>query len=73
MWQIVRTALNDKEVFPYESAKWVMASRAGRTARESRVFLAIEDGQGHFVYDGGHQAALDQAAVMALTDQRDAQ
>ena len=66
MWQIVRTAVNDKEVFAYESAKWVMASRAGRTARESRVFLAIEDGQGHFVSDGGHQAALDQAAVMAL-------
>jgi hypothetical protein len=66
MWQIVRTALNDKEVFPYESAKWVMASRAGRTARESRVFLAIEGGQGHFVYDGGFQAALDQATVMAL-------
>jgi protease II len=68
MWQIVRTAVNDKEVFAYESVKWVMKSRAGRTARESRVYLAMENGQGHFVSDGGQQAALDQAAILQLVE-----
>lgn len=68
MWQIVRTATNDKEVFAYESVKWVMKSRAGRTARASRVYLAIESDQGHFVSDGGHQAALDQATILHLVE-----
>jgi oligopeptidase B len=68
MWQIVRTAVNDKEVFAYESVKWVMKSRAGRTARASRVYLAIESDQGHFVSDGGVQAALDQAAILHLVE-----
>ena len=51
-WQIVRTGLNDKQVFAYESAKWVM--RSGEKA-----LLAVEGGQGHFV---SGSVALDQMA-----------
>jgi hypothetical protein len=42
VFQIVRTALNDSQVYAYESVKWV--TRAGPSA-----FLAIEGEQGHFV------------------------
>jgi protease II len=59
MWQIVRTGLNDSEVFAYESAKWV--ERCGGSA-----YLAIEDGQGHFV--SGAVGLRQQAADLAIVD-----
>lgn len=40
--QIVRTALNDSQVYAYESVKWITRSRS------SHAYLAVEGGQGHF-------------------------
>ena len=59
--QIVRTGLNDSEVFAYESAKWV--KRCGSSA-----VLAVEDGQGHFVSGavGLSQQAEDLAVLLSL-------
>lgn len=56
LFQILRTGLNDPQVFAYESAKWVERNR-----RKSRVYLAIEGDQGHFVNGstGLHQKAED--------------
>jgi hypothetical protein len=61
--QIVRTGLNDSEVFAYESAKWV--ERCGPAA-----FLAVEGGQGHFVSGavGLRQQAADLAVLETLVD-----
>ncbi len=42
IFQIVRTGLNDSEVFTYEAVKW--AERTGPT-----TLLAVEENQGHFV------------------------
>jgi hypothetical protein len=55
--QIIRTGLNDSEVFAYESAKWV--ERCGANA-----FLAVEGGQGHFV--GGSVGLKQQAEDLAV-------
>jgi len=62
VWQIVRTGLNDSEVYPYEAAKWVV--RSGELA-----YLAVEDGQGHFVSGnvGLKQRAEDLAVLLDLT------
>jgi protease II len=59
--QIVRTGLNDSEVFAYESAKWVQ--RCG-----SEALLAVEGGQGHFVSGavGLTQQAEDLAVLLSL-------
>lgn len=61
VWQIVRTGLNDSEVYPYESAKWVL--RCGK-----KSFLAVEDDQGHFVSGsvGLKQQAEDLAVLLYL-------
>ncbi len=63
VWQIVRTGLNDSEVYPYEAAKWVV--RCGGTA-----YLAVEDGQGHFVSGsvGLNQQAEDLAVLLNLAE-----
>jgi protease II len=68
MWQIVRTALNDKEVLAYESVKWILRSRAGRTAEASDIYLAIPGGQGHFTAPPGavRQQAEDACLILAL-------
>lgn len=66
MWQIVRTALNDKEVLAYESVKWVLRSRAGRSASASKIFLAIPGGQGHFVAQPARQQAEDACLLLTL-------
>jgi hypothetical protein len=64
VYQIVRTGLNDKEVYAYESVKW--ATRCGE-----KCFLAVENGQGHFV--GGHtalkQEGMDLAFLLELTQE----
>lgn len=59
--QIVRTGLHDKEVYAYESVKWV--TRCG-----SRSLLAVEEDQGHFVggSTGLEQQGLDLAMLMKL-------
>jgi hypothetical protein len=59
VFQIVRTALNDSQVYAYESVKWV--TRAGSSA-----FLAIEGDQGHFVSGSKNteQMAEDLAAIV---------
>jgi protease II len=62
VWQIVRTGLNDSEVYPYEAAKWVV--RCGK-----KSYLAVEDGQGHFVSGsvGLKQQAEDLAVLLHLS------
>ena len=63
IWQIVRTSLNDSEVFAYESAKWIARSK------NSEAFLVVEDGQGHFVpgLRGIIQQAEDLAVLLQLS------
>jgi protease II len=63
IFQIVRTGLNDPQVFAYESAKWVERNR-----RNSRVYLAIEGDQGHFVNGptGLRQKAEDLSVIFDL-------
>lgn len=58
--QLVRTGLNDSEVFPYESAKWIMRCKS------KDAFLAVEGGQGHFVSGstGREQQAEDLAFLL---------
>ena len=64
IFQIVRTGLNDPQVFAYESAKWVVRSR-GKNA--GRIFLAIEGDQGHFVNgDKGLQQQAEDLSVLFL-------
>ena len=64
IFQIVRTGLNDSEVFAYESVKWITRSRS----EENSAYLAIEDAQGHFVYGktGLYQQAEDISAIFTL-------
>ena len=61
VWQLLRTGLNDSQVYAYEAAKWV--ARSGPHA-----FLAIEGGQGHFANGsvGIRQEAEDLAAILEL-------
>jgi protease II len=67
IFQIVRTGLNDSEVFAYESAKWIVRSR-GQNKTQNRVYLAIEGNQGHFVHGktGLHQQAEDISSIFTL-------
>jgi hypothetical protein len=61
-----RTALNDKEVLPYESVKWITALKeAQKTVKNpAPKLLAIETGEGHFA---PHQTMVTQRALdMAL-------
>ena len=58
IWQIVRTSLNDSEVFAYESAKWIVRSR------NAAALLVVEDGQGHFV--PGMRGIIQQAEDLAV-------
>jgi len=64
IWQIVRTGLNDSQVFAYESAKWLVRCRAGDSGRP--IHLAINGDQGHFVYGntGLEQQAEDLAVLL---------
>jgi hypothetical protein len=68
IFQIVRTGLNDSQVFAYESAKWVVRSRQNA----GRIFLAIEGGQGHFVNGdkGLQQQAEDISLILKLADRK---
>jgi hypothetical protein len=70
IFQIVRTGLNDPQVFAYESVKWVTRSRKHTNA--GRIFLAIEGGQGHFVNGdkGLQQQAEDISVILKLTNRK---
>jgi fermentation-respiration switch protein FrsA (DUF1100 family) len=70
IFQIVRTGLNDSQVFAYESAKWIVRSQGEKNAL--RQLLAIEGGQGHFVNGsvGLQQQAEDIAVLMSLIKNR---
>jgi len=59
--QLVRTGLNDSEVFAYESAKWVVRSRR---LPGSTVLLAVEGEQGHFI--SGKKGLEQQAQDIVL-------
>jgi len=67
--QIVRTGLNDSQVFAYESAKWIVRCSQKNAARQ---LLAIEGGQGHFVHGsvGLQQQAEDIAVLLELIKNR---
>jgi hypothetical protein len=43
-----RIGLTDKEVFAYESAKWIAKLQDLQTATDAPKLLAITDGEGHF-------------------------
>jgi protease II len=62
-FQIVRTALNDSQVYAYESVKWV--TRCGKSA-----FLAVEAGQGHFASGSKNreQQAQDLAVLLRFSE-----
>lgn len=66
--QIVRTGVNDSEVLAYESMKWVTRCRAGKAGKGgrsgSRILLAIEDDQGHFV--NGSTSSRQRAEDLAI-------
>jgi hypothetical protein len=70
IFQIVRTGLNDSQVFAYESAKWVVRCRG--KGENQRIFLAIEGGQGHFVNGdkGLQQQAEDLSVIFKLTNSK---
>jgi hypothetical protein len=61
IFQIVRTGLNDSEVFTYEAVKW--AERTGPT-----TLLAVEENQGHFV--SGPIGNLQQAEDLSILLQK---
>jgi protease II len=67
IFQVVRTGLNDSQVFAYESVKWVTRSRKRNAGR---IFLAIEGGQGHFVNGdkGLQQQAEDISVILSLVN-----
>jgi hypothetical protein len=67
LFQILRTGLNDPQVFAYESAKWVERNR-----EKGRVYLAIEGDQGHFVNGstGLHQKAEDLSLIIDFIKNR---
>ena len=69
IFQIVRTGINDSQVFAYESAKWVTRSR-GQSKNAGRIFLAIEGDQGHFVNGdkGLQQQAEDISILLKLAE-----
>ena len=75
--QIVRTGLNDSQVFAYESAKWIVrcstSQESGQKGKNAaRQLLAIEGGQGHFVHGsvGLQQQAEDIAVLISLIKNR---
>jgi oligopeptidase B len=60
---VARTSLNDREVLPYESVKWITKLRGfpTPTVGAAEKYLSILDGHGHFVKgsDGIHQKNED--------------
>lgn len=66
VWILSRTGYNDKEVFAYESLKWILTLQdlqRGDPKAASKL-LALTDGEGHFVT--GQLAKKERALDMAL-------
>jgi protease II len=59
--QIIRTALNDSQVYAYESVKWITRSRC------ANAYLAVEGAQGHFpsADKNNSQQAQDLAVILS--------
>jgi oligopeptidase B len=64
--QLIRTGLNDSQVYAYESMKWITRSRG--VSESAEALLAIEGGQGHFVNGrtGFRQKAADLSVVLTF-------
>ena len=58
---LCRTGLNDKEVFAYESVKWITRLRENEGKPK---LLAVSQGEGHFVY--GRSSFRERAEDLAL-------
>ena len=58
-----RTGLNDKEVFAYESVKWITKLRDLQEGGKQKL-LAISEGEGHFV--SGHRLFEERAEDLAV-------
>lgn len=69
-WQLVRTGMNDSQVYAYESMKWVTRCRGA--GAKNQAILAIEDGQGHFMHGakGYRQKAVDLALLLQAFQQK---
>jgi oligopeptidase B len=63
---LCRTSLNDRQVYAYESAKWVDALRGERrrVGGARPKWLAFQAGEGHFI--GGVQQAIQRAEDFLL-------
>ena len=59
-----RTGLNDKEVFAYESAKWINKLRDLQGESGKEKLLAVSEGEGHFV--SGHRLFEERAEDLAV-------
>ena len=59
-----RTGLNDKEVFAYESAKWITKLKDLQGTGGKQKLLAIGEGEGHFV--SGRRLFEERAEDLAL-------
>jgi pimeloyl-ACP methyl ester carboxylesterase len=60
---LCRTGLNDKEVFAYESVKWITKLKDRQDEGKEKL-LAISEGEGHFV--SGHRLFEERAEDLAV-------
>jgi hypothetical protein len=65
LFALVRTGKNDKEVFPYESVKWILRSRGSKKTDATKI-LAFNQDEGHFVSgnSGRYNRAIDLAFLL---------
>lgn len=65
LFALVRTGKNDKEVFPYESVKWILRSRGTKKTDATKI-LAFSQDEGHFVSGKGGRMnrAIDLAFLL---------
>lgn len=63
LFALLRTGSQDKEVFPYESVKWILRSRGTRKSDRSKI-LAFSSQEGHFV--SGQKSRSNRAIDLAF-------
>lgn len=61
---LCRTGLHDKEVFAYESFKWITRLKKEQGAKGQRKLLAVKNNEGHFV--SGRGAEENRAKDLSL-------
>ena len=61
---LCRTGLNDKEVFAYESVKWITKLRNLQGEGDKQKLLAIREGEGHFI--SGRRLFKERAEDLAV-------